>query len=251
MTAGDSRRDERGPADAVTFDVVVPTLDESARIGALVERLLRGGVGERDRVERVIVADGGSGDATRERARAAGAHVVVAQRGRGAQLAAGARESHADVLVFLHADGMPQQRALERVRDAFDDPQCNVAAFEQHIDAAGAFYRCVEWFADRRVARRGMVYGDSGLIVRRELYARVGGFSALPLFEDVDLSRRLRVVARPRLIAGARLSISARRWQAEGALRATLRNRMLSLAFAAGVRSEQLARFYPPHSERT
>src|SRR5205807_2351474 len=55
-------------------------------------------------VREVIVADGGSSDETAAHARAAGARVVVAPRGRGSQLAAGAAAATGDWLLFLHAD---------------------------------------------------------------------------------------------------------------------------------------------------
>jgi rSAM/selenodomain-associated transferase 2 len=233
-----------------TLGVVVPTLDEGELIGALVQRLARGADAD-DRADRVIVADGGSGDETRAIAAENGAEVVCAPRGRGSQLAAGAALLDSDLLLFLHADCMPLDGTLARVRAAFRDPELICAAMHQRIEARGAFYRCVERAADKRVAWFGIVYGDSGLALRRAAYASVGGFRALPLFEDIDLARRLRVLARPRLIDGAVLGVSPRRWRREGALRATLRNWMLLLAYSAGARPEALARFYPSHARAT
>jgi rSAM/selenodomain-associated transferase 2 len=235
---------------APTLGVVVPTLDESERIAALLERLLDPRRGA-DAVERVVVSDGGSRDATRELARRFGARVLEGPRGRGAQLAAGARELGTDVLIFLHADCMPEDGAIERVRVAFEDQRLTVAAMHQRVDAHGVFFRCVEAAADRRVAWLGVVYGDSALCVRRDAYEGCGGFREVPLFEDVELSRRLRSVARPRLIAGARVLVSARRWRTEGALRATLRNWMLLAAYSLGVAPQRLTRFYPSPSRAT
>jgi rSAM/selenodomain-associated transferase 2 len=240
---GGATRGER-----LRLDAVVPALDEERNLAALAARLLRAS-DPGDRVERLIVADGGSTDRTREIAAECGATVVASARGRGVQLAAGARAASGDVLVFLHADALPESGALARVREHLRDAACTWGAFEQRIDAEGWFYRCVERAANARV-RRGMVYGDSGLVVRRELYERAGGFREMPLFEDVELSQRLRRLAPARLFGGARLAISARRWQRHGALRVTLRNWMLRLAYGAGVEAATLARFYPSHRER-
>ena len=205
-----------------------------------------------DRPERIVVVDGGSRDGTQRVAHEHGAVVIEAPRGRGAQLAAGARALDTELLLFLHADCVPAPGALGRLRAAFADPRLAACAFEQEIDATGLFYRMVERCADLRVRWLGMVYGDSGLCVRRSVYADVGGFRPLPLFEDVDLSRRLRAVTRPRLLSGARLVVSARRWKREGALRATVQNWMLSCAYAAGADPGRLARLYtgeqPPRS---
>ncbi|MDE2334123.1 MAG: glycosyltransferase, partial [Rhodospirillales bacterium] len=60
------------------IDVVIPTLNAAATLPATLASLGAGIA--------VIVADGGSSDATGAVARAAGARVVVAARGRGSQL---------------------------------------------------------------------------------------------------------------------------------------------------------------------
>ena len=90
---------------------VVPTLNASASLPATL-RALAGVAGD------VVVADGGSTDATCARALAAGARVVRAPRGRGSQLAAGAAAATGDWLLFVHADSHPQdgwQAAAERL----------------------------------------------------------------------------------------------------------------------------------------
>ncbi|HBZ72075.1 MAG TPA: hypothetical protein DEP35_21045, partial [Deltaproteobacteria bacterium] len=83
--------------DLVELSVVIPTLNE----GGCIERTVRSALaGASD----VLVVDGGSSDATRERACAAGARVLVAERGRARQLAAGAAATRGEAIVFLHAD---------------------------------------------------------------------------------------------------------------------------------------------------
>src|SRR4030088_2310136 len=52
----------------------------------------------------VIVVDGGSRDATIQRARLRADRVISAPRGRALQMNAGATKSSGDVLLFLHAD---------------------------------------------------------------------------------------------------------------------------------------------------
>jgi hypothetical protein len=120
-----------------------------------------------------------------------------------------------------------------------------VSALRQSIDAPGGFYRLVERAANAR-ARRGRVMGDSGLGVRRELYLSVGGFAGLPLFEDLDLARRLRARA-PVTLLEAELKVSPRRWRREGALRCTARNWLLRGLYSVGVAPQRLARLYPAH----
>jgi glycosyltransferase involved in cell wall biosynthesis len=80
--------------------VVIPTFNEEASIGPVVSAI------PRDLVSRIIVADGGSSDATAARARDAGAEVLEVGRGYGrACLAAAMAASDADILVFMDGDG--------------------------------------------------------------------------------------------------------------------------------------------------
>ena len=118
----------------------------------------------------------------------------------------------------------------------------------QRIEARGLLYRAIERAADRRV-RRGCVFGDSGLAVRRTAYDAAGGFADLPLFEDVDLSRRLRRLGRVALVEEALVMVSARRWRAEGVALRTLKNRLLLAGFRLGVDPARLERHYRPRRE--
>ena len=228
--------------------VVVPTLNEAELLPRLLDRLSAGP--REDRADRVIVSDGGSEDSTIDLARDRGACIATGECGRGRQLARGAREANEDLLLFLHADSLPAPGALRALRAAYDDPTVSVTAMRQRIEARGRFYRWVESAADAR-SRRGVVYGDSGLGLRRAVYERIGGFRDLALFEDLDISRRLRERWRVHHVPAAELSISARRWKREGPLRTTVRNWILRAAYLAGRDPEHLARYYSPERAST
>lgn len=81
---------------------VVPALNEERAIASVVEAVLAVGV-----IDGVVVVDGGSSDATAERARAAGALVVVERRrGYGRACLTGARHvDGAEVILFVDGDG--------------------------------------------------------------------------------------------------------------------------------------------------
>jgi glycosyltransferase involved in cell wall biosynthesis len=91
---------ERDPCAAGLVVVVIPTLNEEASIGGVVRSI------PRDLVGRVVVADGGSRDATAERARDAGAIVIDVGPGYGrACLFAAQAAVDADIVVFMDGDG--------------------------------------------------------------------------------------------------------------------------------------------------
>ncbi|MCZ6597265.1 MAG: TIGR04283 family arsenosugar biosynthesis glycosyltransferase [Planctomycetota bacterium] len=226
--------------------MIVATLNEAKNLPRLIESLAADGTD--DRPDEIVVADGGSTDGTADLAARLGARVVHAPSGRGVQLAAGAEAAAADLLHFLHADTRVAPGALAAVRRAYRDPRVIATGMRQRVESPARIYRFIERAADLRV-RCGYVYGDSGLAVRRESYRQVGGFRSMPIFEDLDLSRRLRRSGKVVLVDEARLFVSPRRWQRDGALRGTLRNWILTLGWAAGMDPERLARHYRPYSD--
>jgi len=192
----------------------------------------------------VIVADGGSSDQTAAHAHAAGARIVVAPRGRGGQLAAGAASAASDWLLFVHADCCLEP-GWEDAVDAFiaaPKAQSRAGYFDLVLDdetpAARRLERIVAW----RCRVLALPYGDQGLLIARTLYDMVGGFRPLPLMEDVDLVRRLgrRHLAR----IGARCLASARRYRRDGYLRRPLRNLLCLSLYFAGMPPRHIARLY-------
>src|SRR5262249_43818567 len=84
------------------ISAIIPCLDEEAAIAQVVTAVLA------QKVDEVIVVDGGSRDRTVEGAEAAGAHVIVElRRGYGRALQAGiaAVRDDAVIVVFLDGDG--------------------------------------------------------------------------------------------------------------------------------------------------
>lgn len=93
--------------------MVIPTLNEAEAIGALVGRV------PRDTVGTIIVADGGSTDATAARAVAAGARVVAAGRGYGRACLRGAVEAgpETEIVVFMDGDGSDRPELVSTLVD--------------------------------------------------------------------------------------------------------------------------------------
>jgi hypothetical protein len=94
-----------------------------------------------------------------------------------------------------------------------------------------------------RRERLQIYYGDSAIFVRAATYAALGGFRALPIFEDYDFVRRLEAAGRTAYLRDVVAVASARRF-AHSPLRTLGIWTALQALFSLGVSAERLARFY-------
>lgn len=223
-----------------TLSVVVPALDEAARVGPLL-RALDADLGPGDEV---LLVDGGSRDGTADRARALGlprVRVLEAPRGRARQMNAGAAAARGDWLVFLHADGGLPRAALGAVRAAAEE----WGYFALRLDAPGLAFRAVEAGINLRSRAFDTPSGDQALFVRRVTFEALGGYPDVPLMEDLLLADALRARGAPCRPA-VRVTTSARRWRARGVARTVARMWALRAAFRLGAPPSRLAARYPP-----
>lgn len=217
--------------------VVIPTLDEAEVLAATLERL-RGIEG----VE-VIVADGGSRDATCKIAERANATVIEVVGGRAAQLNAGADRANGRHLLFLHADTLLPDNFADTVRRTLDNPATVAGAFKLRTDGCGLRMRLVERGTNLRSAVLQWPYGDQGIFLEKRVFNELDGFRDLPIMDDFDLVRRLRRRGRVVTVPDCVVT-SARRWRRLGILRTMLRNQAMILGYWLGVSPERLVRFY-------
>jgi rSAM/selenodomain-associated transferase 2 len=221
------------------LSIVVPTLNEAARVVAALEALrpLRAAGHE------VVVIDGGSGDGTPDLAAPLADRVANAHRGRAHQMNAGARLAGGDVLLFLHADTRLPARADRLVLDGLAGSGRAWGRFDVRIDGRHPLLRFVAVLMNARSRWTGIATGDQAIFVRRDAFAAVGGFPPVPLMEDIALSAALKRVSRP-LCLHARVSTSGRRWETRGVLRTIVLMWWLRLRYFLGTPPERLAELY-------
>ncbi len=226
------------------LSIVIPVLNESALIEPLLAHL--SSLKSPEPVE-MIVVDGDPGGGTVRAITRPGVQTLIAPRGRGVQLNAGARAASGDALLFLHADTRLPADALPKIMHTLAHREQVAGAFSLAIASNRRAFRLIERAVGVRSRITRIPYGDQALFLRRDLFFRAGGFRDLPLMEDVDLVRRVKKSGARIVILPDSVRTSPRRWLAEGILYCTLRNWLLMALYLAGVSPDRLLKYYRVH----
>jgi rSAM/selenodomain-associated transferase 2 len=223
------------PGDGVDrLSVIVPVLNEATGMARCLQALAP----LRARGHEVIVADGGSDDATREIAAPHADRVLTAERGRARQMNAGAAAASGEALLFLHADTRLPLQADHLILDSLR--KYSWGRFDVRIDSSHPLLHVVAFAMNLRSRLTGIATGDQAIFVRRDAFA---GFPDIALMEDIAFSKAMNRRSPPACLR-ERVTTSARRWERDGVLRTVLLMWRLRLAYFLGVSPDELARRY-------
>jgi hypothetical protein len=95
--------------------------------------------------------------------------------------------------------------------------------------------RIIEWGCGQRNRFFRTPYGDQGLFLRRCDFERLGGFTEMPILEDLDLVERAKALGRVVILAPPAVT-SARKYREDGVVRTWVRHFALAARFQVGRR---------------
>ncbi len=219
------------------ISILVPTLNEEARIGDTL-RALQGLTGNKE----ILVADGGSDDRTAQISAEMGVQVIRSGAGRGTQIRAAAAKAVGDALWIVHADAHPEAGAIESIQVALQNTAVVGGNFSLVFEGEHYSARQMTWIYPY-LRWLGVSYGDAGIFIRRTVYNEIGGCRPYPLFEDLDLIRRMKRHGRF-IHLQTRIFTSARRFAGNQYVKVWAIWFTLQLLYWAGVSPARLARWY-------
>jgi glycosyltransferase involved in cell wall biosynthesis len=147
-------------------------------------------------------------------------------------------------LLFLHADCLISQPAIDALHAALADPQLAGGAFYvRFAEARPPSLRLVAWGINVRARFRNSATGDQGIFVRKSVFESIGGAPEWPLFEDVELVRRIRRAGKFTVL-NTPVTVSGRRYIQHGVLRTALLIYSLRFAYWLGVPPQRLKNWF-------
>jgi len=228
-------------ANKPEISIIIPVLDEQSIIREALGRIRGSALNVR---HEVIVVDGSADAGTLKTIRSSAVRKVSSPKGRARQMNTGAKASRGDILLFLHADTELPPGGIQAIENAMKDTGIAGGAFLFGVKSGRAVFRLMETLVNLRNSITRIPYGDQAIFIRRDVFEKLGGFSDMPIMEDIDLMLRMKMAGHEIVFIPEKVQTSPRRWEREGILYSTIRNWTLSSLFYIGMNPRILSRFY-------
>jgi glycosyltransferase involved in cell wall biosynthesis len=200
-----------------SLSIIIPTLNEAERIGALLEELRK----QRCQLSfEIIVSDGESEDETQSVVQQfEDVKLVVGTRGTARQRNRGAREANGELLIFMDADCLAPSQFLQSIWKSYKKFPFAVACPWFVAKESLAIRTIYFGFNVLFFLGQGWLRTGSGvcIIARRDVWQKCGGFDeTMHLGEDIEFLRRASKFGLHRHLL-VPLQTSGRRFQKQGA----------------------------------
>jgi rSAM/selenodomain-associated transferase 2 len=165
------------------------------------------------------------------------------KKGRASQMNHGASHATGDVFWFLHADSIPPADSLSQIRDVLHRKH-DAGCFRIRFDSRHPLMLYNSFMSNLRVKSRKTAFGDQGIFVRRELFAKIGGFADIPLMEDYQFSIDVRNAGVSLGVTEGFLTTSERRYLAHGRIKTMVKMLAAQRRFKRGDDIAEIAKAY-------
>lgn len=188
-------------------------------------------------------------------------HYMRSQKGRAVQMNAGAeyllslraeksglsKQSVSSLLWFLHSDSgltLEHLQYLRQLNDSVIWGRFDVQLTPDLSITNQTFpFAIISKLINLRSRITQVMTGDQGIFIRSDIFQSLNGYADIPLMEDVEISKRLKRIAKADC-NGPVLKTSARRWQQHGWIKTVLLMWQLRLKYWLGVSPEKLVKQY-------
>ncbi len=168
-------------------------------------------------------------------------YIELSEQSRGARLQAGFLASSGNIVLFHHPRSLIDLEGIKYFSKM--SGQRVWGGFTHKFDKSHPFLKWTSWYSNYARGRRGILYLDHCIFVSRDLLELIGGFPCLEIFEDTELSTRLRKHASPKLLPYI-ATTSAIRFEKNGFLKQGLLNQLVKIGFYFNISKNRMNRLY-------
>ncbi|MBI4554461.1 MAG: TIGR04283 family arsenosugar biosynthesis glycosyltransferase [Planctomycetes bacterium] len=215
--------------------IIIPTLQEENTIEKTLLNLRKQG-----NSHEVTVVDGGSTDSTVDIA-SRYARVIKGPPGRARQMNLGASHARGKILLFLHADTILPEGAVDKVCKAIQRPGIVGGCFSLAFDPPHSFLCFISLFT--HLHWWWVPYGDQAFFATAEAFNTLGGYRDLAIMEDMEFFKRLKNLGKVCIIQDPVIT-SSRRFLKKGVYRQTLLNLLIYLGYLCGLKADRFKKWY-------
>lgn len=221
------------------ISIIIPVVNEAQALASNLPVLQA----LREEGHEIIVVDGASDAASAVSCAAWVDRWLLSAPGRACQMNIGAASATGEIFLFLHIDTRLPVDAMGLLEKSFTTDSTLWGRFDVQLSGQGWAFRVIEYMINLRSRLSGVATGDQAIFISRSVFMSIGGFPALPLMEDVAISKILRRLAPP-LCLRSKVITSSRRWEVRGIGRTVLLMWWMRLLYSVGVSPQILHGMY-------
>ena len=192
--------------------------------------------------DEVIISDDHSTDNTLDIVSQYDVKIINSASGRAKQMNAGAAVALGDTLLFLHADTILPTMLPNTLPNMLPTIY-QWGFFKVRLSGQHWMFRVIETMINLRSSLTSVATGDQCIFVARDLFVKLKGYKDIPLMEDVELSKRLKLLSKPHVINQAVTTLS-RRWESNGIVLTIILMWRIRFLYFMGVSPKTLAKSY-------
>lgn len=224
------------------ISIVIPVLNEEDYIQKVLKSIRANS--SSDRIQEILVVDGGSTDGTVLAAKTDGATVISSEKGRAKQMNLGASIATGDILYFLHVDTLPPKDFDRDILKAHSDGYA-VGCFQMKFDRKNGLLQLLGWLT--RINHTVCRGGDQSLFITKSLFHKAKGFNeTYQIYEDNEFIRRIYKLA-PFKVLENKVVTSSRRYNQKGVVLLQWHFGIIHLKHHLGAGPDELYAYYRKH----
>lgn len=219
------------------IEIIIPTYNEIEQIEKTIDsfKVFKGDF-------RITFVDGGSQDGTDRKILEKGYRLLRGPSGRGSQLKYAVEDTKGDKILFLHSDSYFKENPLKKIDACLEDNK--VGAFKLRFQPDNFYLKVIAFNSNNRIWLRNIAFGDQGIFIRRDFYHKIGGFKAISLMEDYDLSIRIKKSGERIKLLDHTIYTSPRRFEKNGYTRTILNMQRCQHLFRKRVDPDEIRKIY-------